>query len=58
MTNKVSVVMTTYNGQKYVLEQMESLRNQTRAIDEVIIMDDGSKDDTAEIVTSYIEKYE
>ena len=42
MDKRVSVVMTTYNGQKYLLEQMDSLREQTMPIDEVIIMDDCS----------------
>ena len=46
MREKISVVMTTYNGEKYLLEQLESLRNQTLEIDEVIIMDDCSKDET------------
>lgn len=57
MTKKVSVVMTTYNGEKYVLEQLESLRNQSRAIDEVIILDDASGDRTAEIVTAYLDRH-
>lgn len=57
MKNKISVVMTTYNGQKYLLEQMESLRKQTREIDEVIIMDDCSTDLTSEIVCSYISEH-
>ena len=42
MDKRVSVVMTTYNGQKYLREQMDSLREQTMPIDEVIIMDDCS----------------
>ena len=35
MDKRVSVVMTTYNGQKYLREQMDSLREQTMPIDEV-----------------------
>ena len=54
MREKISVVMTTYNGQKYLLEQLESLRNQTLKIDEVIIMDDCSKDETPELIRKYI----
>ena len=54
MNNKISVVMTTFNGQKYLLEQLESLRNQTLKIDEVIIMDDCSKDETPELIRKYI----
>lgn len=54
MKEKISVVMTTYNGKKYLLEQLESLRNQTLKIDEVIIMDDCSKDETPELIRKYI----
>lgn len=55
---KVSVVMATYNGENYIKEQLESLRNQTYPIDEIIICDDRSKDSTVSIVKEYIEKYE
>ena len=37
---KISVVMATYNGEKYVEKQLYSLLNQSVAIDEVIIADD------------------
>lgn len=51
---RCSVVMTTYNGAKYITQQMDSLRNQTRHFDEVIIMDDCSTDGTVSIVKKYI----
>lgn len=54
MKNKISIAMTTYNGEKYVLEQLASLLNQTRTIDEVIIIDDNSSDNTASIVREFI----
>lgn len=54
---KSSVVMTTYNGSRFMKEMLDSLRNQTRKIDEVIICDDRSKDDTVEIISNYINKY-
>lgn len=53
---KISVVMTTYNGQKYLFEQLESVRNQTRKIDEVIILDDCSQDKTTEVIKNFIIK--
>lgn len=53
---KVSVVMCTYNGEKYITEQLDSLKNQTRRIDEVIICDDCSADKTANIIRNYINK--
>lgn len=52
---KISVVMTTYNGEKYVEEQLDSIRKQTRKPDEVIIFDDCSSDNTVEVVREYIE---
>lgn len=53
----ISVVMATYNGEKYLIEQLDSIRNQTVAPDEVIICDDGSKDSTPKMVTDYIMEY-
>ena len=58
MDKRVSVVMTTYNGQKYLREQMDSLREQTMPIDEVIIMDDCSTDCTPDLVSSYIKEHD
>lgn len=55
---KVSVVMTTYNGQKFLREMLDSLRKQTRKIDELLFFDDGSDDGTVELLTEYIKKYE
>lgn len=57
MNNTVSVAMTTFNGEKYIIEQLESLRRQTRPIDEVIIADDMSTDSTVSIICSYIDEY-
>lgn len=54
---KISIVMTTYNGSKYILQQLDSIRMQTRAADEVVICDDGSTDGTFELVQSYISEY-
>lgn len=41
-----SVVLCTYNGARYLREQIESILRQTRAVDEIIVSDDGSSDDT------------
>ena len=51
---KVSVVIATYNGEKYILKQLESLFTQKRKPDEVIICDDKSWDGTVEVVSKYI----
>lgn len=50
----ISVVMTTYNGEKYILEQLNSVLNQTVIPNQLIIADDCSKDKTKEIVNEYI----
>ena len=51
---KTSIVMSTYNGSRYIQAQLDSIRNQTRKPDEVLIFDDGSSDNTYEIVSDYI----
>lgn len=51
---KISVAMTTYNGSNYIIKQLDSLKNQSRKIDELIICDDCSTDNTVELVNDYI----
>ena len=55
-TNKLtcSVAIGTYNGEKYITEQLRSIENQTVLPDEVIIFDDCSTDNTVEVVKEYI----
>ena len=53
----ISVILSTYNGKRYLRELMDSLRNQTRQPDEVLVSDDASSDGTVELVRSYIEEY-
>lgn len=53
----VSVVMATYNGEKYLIQQMDSIRTQTKKPDEVIICDDCSTDKTVWVVETYIAQY-
>ena len=48
----ISVAMTTYNGADYVATQLQSILNQSVEVDEVIIFDDCSTDDTADVVLS------
>lgn len=54
--SKVSVVIATYNGEKYIIKQLESVLNQTRRPDEVIIRDDCSTDNTPLIISNYIKR--
>lgn len=54
---KVSIVMCTYNGEKYLREQLDTLLNQTYPIAEIIIQDDRSTDDTMSILKDYESKH-
>lgn len=53
----VSVVMATYNGAKYIREQLDSILAQTYPLKEIIIQDDGSTDDTPAICEEYASKW-
>ena len=53
----VSVVMCTFNGERYVREQLDSIVAQTWPIYELIIEDDGSTDRTVEICREYASRY-
>lgn len=46
----ISVAMATYNGEKFIKEQIESILNNLNYNDEIIISDDGSRDKTIEII--------
>lgn len=53
----VSVVMATYNGEKYIREQLDSIIQQTYPIHEIIIQDDCSTDGTVAIIEEYVQRY-
>lgn len=53
----ISVVMATYNGEKFIIQQLESIRCQLLKPDEVIIVDDCSNDMTKEIITQFIKQH-
>jgi hypothetical protein len=53
MIPEVSVVMSVYNGERYLRESIESLLSQTFSDFEFIIVDDGSTDSTAAILGEY-----
>jgi len=52
----VSVILSVYNGEKYLAEAIESILNQTYINFEFIIIDDGSTDKSLEIIASYDDK--
>lgn len=51
--NNISVVLATYNGDNYIVEQLESLLKQTLPFKELIVCDDNSSDNTKEILAKY-----
>jgi glycosyltransferase involved in cell wall biosynthesis/VanZ family protein len=53
MSEKVDILMATYNGEKYLKEQIESLLNQTYQNIQIIISDDCSTDGTRNILKEY-----
>ena len=52
----VSVVICTYNGEKYIAEQIDSILSQTYTLNEIIIQDDCSTDNTFNILERYSNK--
>jgi len=52
----VSIVMATYNGERFLREQLDSIISQSYSHLEIIIQDDGSSDETCTIVKSYAAK--
>lgn len=54
---RVSVVLCTYNGEKHLARQLDSILQQTCPPHEILVQDDGSADRTCEIVEQYCEKY-
>ena len=51
--NKISILLSTYNGEKYLKEQLDSLFSQSYKDFEIIARDDGSSDETINILKSY-----
>lgn len=52
----ISVVIATYNGEKYIEAQLRSVFMQSKPADEVLILDDGSTDGTVDVVNRFIEE--
>lgn len=54
---KTIVLMSTYNGEKYLKEQLDSLLNQDVPPTKILIRDDGSRDDTVNLLEDYASRY-
>jgi len=53
MTTALSVALCTYNGERFLQQQLDSIALQTRAPDELVICDDGSTDETLRIARDF-----
>lgn len=54
---KTAIAVALYNGQRFLIEQLDSLRCQTQPADQVVLCDDGSKDNTPQMVEDYIRQH-
>ena len=57
MSKLVSIAICTYNGEEFLIKQLESLVNQTYPDLEIVAVDDASSDNTWEILKSYEQRY-
>ena len=53
----IDIILPTYNGEKYISQQIDSIINQTYSDWKLIIRDDGSTDNTIKIINRYIKDY-
>lgn len=53
----ISIALTTYNGEKYLAKQLDTIINQTKKPDEIVVCDDLSNDSTLNILEKYKQKY-
>ncbi|MBR7016322.1 MAG: glycosyltransferase family 2 protein [Lachnospiraceae bacterium] len=56
ITKSVLIMMTTYNGERFLREQLDSILGQTYPNFRLVIQDDGSTDGTEEILAGYAER--
>lgn len=54
---KISIIIPVYNTEKYVGRCLDSVIDQTFRDIEVLVIDDGSTDDSPNIIKSYVQKY-
>ena len=53
----IDILMTVYNGEQYVVPQIESILNQTDSNWKLFIQDDCSTDRTVELIEPYVRRY-
>lgn len=52
MNKKVQVLLSAYNGEKYIVKQIESILNQENVDVHILIRDDGSTDNTVNLINN------
>jgi glycosyltransferase involved in cell wall biosynthesis len=55
-TSLVSIIILTFNSEKFILEAIQSVQNQTYENWELILVDDCSSDNTVAIILEMVEK--
>lgn len=53
----ISVALCTYNGESFIKEQLESIANQTLPVDEIVVCDDRSTDNTVQSIRTFASKH-
>jgi len=53
LSPKINILLSTYNGERFIIEQLDSLFNQTYANIKIYIRDDGSTDSTVNLIRTY-----
>lgn len=56
-TPRFSIIVASYNYSEFIVETLNSLLEQTYKNFEIIVVDDGSKDDSVEVIRKYMEEY-
>src|SRR5437016_6272989 len=54
MNPTVEVLVCTYNGARFVIEQLQSILNQTAVVNKIAIYDDQSSDDTVPLIRRFV----
>lgn len=53
----ISVLVPVYNGADFVIDQLDSIRTQSMPVDEVVICDDGSSDETFDLIERFLRQH-
>src|ERR1044071_5647779 len=53
---RVSVIINAYNSEAYIADAIKSVLNQSRAVDEIVVIDDGSIDATRQVVEEFADQ--